>query len=278
MTQTDTAQAVDILSLAAGIESWLLDQFERSGAKRFVLALSGGIDSALVCGLAARAVGSDKVLGVMMPSSSSPLDAELAADVAEAFGVETITVDLTDPTNALKSALTATRDVAATANNDDATTLDTDAHTGATANQLADANLKPRLRMTTVYYVANLCGGVVLGTGNKTEAMIGYFTKYGDGGVDLLPIVDMYKHEVREMARAIGVPEPVIQRPPSAGLWEGHTDEGEIGLTYEELDATLIAIASGNTENSDPAALEKVQRLIAGSQHKRAPVPAFRRG
>lgn len=281
MTQTDTAQTADILALATDIESWLRDRLSESGAKRFVLGLSGGIDSALVCGLAVRAVGSDKVLGTIMPSSSVSADAELASDVAGTFGVQTITVDLTEPTNALKGVLSSVEDVLATSevlHNVEPTTLDLDAHEGATPGQLAEANLKPRLRMTTNYYIANLCGGVVLGTGNKTEAMIGYFTKYGDGGVDLLPIVDLYKHEVREMARVIGVPDTVIQRPPSAGLWEGQTDEDEIGLTYEELDATLLAIASGNTENSNPAALEKVRSMVAGSQHKRAPVPAFRRG
>jgi len=281
MTQTDTAQTADILALATDIESWLCDRLSESGAKRFVLGLSGGIDSALVCGLAVRAVGSDKVLGIIMPSSSVSADAELASDVAGTFGVQTITVDLTEPTNALKGVLSSVEDVLATSEvllNVEPTTLDLDSHEGATPGQLAEANLKPRLRMTTNYYIANLCGGVVLGTGNKTEAMIGYFTKYGDGGVDLLPIVDLYKHEVREMARVIGVPDTVIQRPPSAGLWEGQTDEDEIGLTYEELDATLLAIASGNTENSNPAALEKVRSMVAGSQHKRAPVPAFRRG
>jgi NAD+ synthase len=281
MTQTDTAQTADILALATDIESWLRDRLSESGAKRFVLGLSGGIDSALVCGLAVRAVGSDKVLGIIMPSSSVSADAELASDVAGTFGVQTITIDLTEPTNALKGVLSSVEDVLATSevlHNVEPTTLDLDAHEGATPGQLAEANLKPRLRMTTNYYIANLCGGVVLGTGNKTEAMIGYFTKYGDGGVDLLPIVDLYKHEVREMARVIGVPDTVIQRPPSAGLWEGQTDEDEIGLTYEELDATLLAIASGNTENSNPAALEKVRSMVAGSQHKRAPVPAFRRG
>lgn len=281
MTQTDTAQTADILALATDIESWLRDRLSESGAKRFVLGLSGGIDSALVCGLAVRAVGSDKVLGIIMPSSSVSADAELASDVAGTFGVQTITVDLTEPSNALKGVLSSVEDVLATSevpHNVEPTTLDLESHEGATPGQLAEANLKPRLRMTTNYYIANLCGGVVLGTGNKTEAMIGYFTKYGDGGVDLLPIVDLYKHEVREMARVIGVPDTVIQRPPSAGLWEGQTDEDEIGLTYEELDATLLAIASGNTENSNPAALEKVRSMVAGSQHKRAPVPAFRRG
>jgi NAD+ synthase len=147
----------------------------------------------------------------------------------------------------------------------------------ANARQLAHANLKPRLRMTTLYYVANLCRGIVLGTGNKSESMIGYFTKYGDGGVDLKPISQLYKHEVRAVASAIGVPQAVIDRPPSAGLWAGQTDEKEIGLTYDQLDAALAAIESGDTEGIDPAVLERVQAMIRGSEHKRQPVPEMMR-
>lgn len=269
MASTDTSRESDILSLANDIESWLSDHLKNSGAERFVLALSGGIDSALVCGLATRAVGADRVLGVLMPSSSNPDDAASAHKVAAAFGVRTLTIDLTGPTDALKSVLPAAEDVAQS--------LETDHLSTAGVEQLANANLKPRLRMTTVYYVANLCSGIVLGTGNKSEAMIGYFTKYGDGGVDLLPIVDLYKFEVREMSRAIGVPDSVVRRPPSAGLWEGQTDEHEIGLSYEELDNALIAIARNDTSEIEPDVLGKVQQMIAGSQHKRTPIPAFRR-
>ncbi len=280
MTSSGTSQDTAILALATEIESWLKDHLASSGGQRFVLGLSGGIDSALVCGLAARAVGPERAVGVLMPSSSNPEDAVSAHGVADTYGTPTITVDLAAPTNALRSVLPDADDIASTVNSragDMASTLDLEAHEGASAAQLADANLKPRLRMATLYYVANLCGGIVLGTGNKSEAMIGYFTKYGDGGVDLLPIVDLYKHEVRAMALAIGVPESVVQRPPSAGLWEGQTDEDEIGISYDELDAALIAISSGSTEEIDTPVLEKVKGMLASSQHKRAPIPAFRR-
>lgn len=280
MAPANTSQSSDILSLASDIETWLREHLENSGAQRFVLGLSGGIDSALVCGLAARAAGAERVLGVLMPSSSNADDAASARKVADAFGIPTITVDLTAPTDALKSILPGADDVAPVpeaGERDAASTLDLEVHTSATPAQLAEANLKPRLRMTTLYYIANLFGGIVLGTGNKSEAMIGYYTKYGDGGVDLLPIVDLYKHEVREMSRAIGVPASAVERPPSAGLWEGQTDEDEIGFTYEELDATLMGISSGNTDGLDPAMVEKVQGMVAGSHHKRASIPAFRR-
>lgn len=268
-TATSTDRSQSALELANEISTWLREQLESSGAERFVIALSGGIDSALVCGLAARGVGSDRVFGVMMPSSSNPDDLESARSVAAAFDVKTMTIDLTDPTDNLMGALPSPDTVRET--------LQLDRAVPAADERLAKANIKPRLRMTTVYYVSNLCRGIVLGTGNKSEAMIGYFTKYGDGGVDLLPIVDLYKHEVRELAREIGVPEPVIERPPSAGLWAGQTDEDEIGISYEVLDRTLIAIESGDTASVDPGVLAKVKGMIAGSEHKREPVPAFRR-
>jgi NAD+ synthase len=266
-TATDRNPAGTAIELADRISAWLRDHLEQSGAERFVLGLSGGIDSAVVAGLAARGVGSDRVLGVMMPSSSNPADLESAKLVARAFELPTMAIDLTEATTTLLGALPTPADVAGT--------LGLPEPPAAGTAQLANANVKPRLRMTTVYYVANLCGGIVLGTGNKSEAMIGYFTKYGDGGVDLKPISDLYKREVRDVARAIGVPQEVIDRPPSAGLWEGQTDEDEIGLTYDELDRALGAIASGTTGDIDPAVVEKVKGMIAGSVHKRQPVPEF---
>ena len=108
---------------------------------------------------------------------------------------------------------------------------------------LALANIKPRLRMTTLYALANDENGLVVGTGNRTELSIGYFTKYGDGGVDVLPLGALDKTAVRGLARELDVPEAVIKRPPSAGLWQGQTDEAEIGLTYDELDWALAVIA-----------------------------------
>lgn len=253
--------------LAAAISSWLRDRLDEGGAERFVLGLSGGIDSAVVCGLCVRAAGADRVLGVIMPSSSQPDDAVSAQIVAEAFGVETQTVDLTNISEAFYAAMPSA-----------ATTTNASQDTLQKRQQLATANVRPRLRMTALYYVANLTRGIVVGTGNKSEAMIGYFTKYGDGGVDLFPIIDLYKHEVREVARELGVPRSVIDRTPSAGLWEGQTDEDEIGMSYEELDRTLVALETGDTSDVDQTNLERVRDLITISNHKRIPVPRYLRG
>jgi NAD+ synthase len=129
--------------------------------------------------------------------------------------------------------------------------------------------------MATLYYFANKLSYMVVGTGNKTELMVGYFTKYGDGGVDILPLGHLYKRQVRALAAELGVPDPIITKPPSAGLWSGQTDEQEMGITYEELDATLEAIESGETENVSPGVLEKVTGMIARSAHKRTLAPIF---
>jgi NAD+ synthase len=255
-------------ALVDEIADWLRQNLATSGATRFVLGLSGGIDSAVVCGLCARAAGPERVLGAIMPSQSNPLDAEHAELVARTFGVATALIDLSGVTSAFLAAmprLDPTKgEIAGETRPERAATL-------------AVANVKPRLRMTTLYYLANLHNGIVVGTGNKSEAMVGYFTKYGDGGVDLLPIVDLYKHEVRALARALGVPEPVIAKAPSAGLWPGQTDESELGMSYDELDAALAAAESGSDAGVSPGTLDRVRKLTRGSEHKRRPAAAFRR-
>jgi NAD+ synthase len=268
MSDAGLSRNGDAAGYAREISSWLAARIAESGARTFVLGLSGGIDSAVVCGLATRAVGPDRVLGVIMPSSSNPDDAVQAARVASAFGVRTLTVDLTSMARSFQASMPTEAALEALR------ILPSGARDEAAA-RLAMANVRPRLRMATLYYVANLVSGMVVGTGNKSEAMIGYFTKYGDGGVDLFPIIDLYKHEVREIAREIGVPQTVIDRPPSAGLWEGQTDESEIGLTYDQLDAALAALESGQEQAIEPAVMQRVRQLHDRSAHKRSPVPAW---
>lgn len=269
MVATSTGvPATDYAKLTGEIVAWLRGQLKESGARGFVLGLSGGIDSAVVCGLCARAASPDRVLCAAMPSHSHPDDAASADLVAKTFGVTLVTVDLTPVTDAFEAAMPADPLLARVTER---------GAIAPRARQLADGNVKPRMRMTTLYYLANLTNGMVVGTGNKSEASIGYFTKYGDGGVDLLPIVDLYKFEVREVARELGVPDSVIARAPTAGLWPGQTDEGEIGLSYEQLDATLMAIAAGDTSSTAPEVVERVKRLHAASEHKRRPIPSFSR-
>jgi NAD+ synthase len=137
------------------------------------------------------------------------------------------------------------------------------------ARKLVQANLKPRLRMITLYYFANKLNYLVCGTGNKTELSVGYFTKYGDGGVDLLPIGDLLKRQVRQLARELKVPEYIITKAPTAGLWPGQTDEGEMGITYPELDDILERIEKKRRQVIAKKKLEKVKKMIKCSEHKR---------
>ncbi|TET49880.1 MAG: NAD+ synthase [Anaerolineales bacterium] len=240
------------MSRADRIADWLKEYAATAGAKGFVFGLSGGVDSAAVAGVAVRAVGADNTLAALMPCHSAPDDERLGNLVAETFAIPTVNVDLQPSFDALMQALP---------------------HSD---SRLAAANVKPRLRMTVLYYLAQANGYLVLGTGNKTELEVGYFTKYGDGGCDLLPLGDLYKTQVWELAAELSVPQEVIDRPPSAGLWEGQTDEDEMGITYRDLDRVLAAIDAGDTSQIDAAALAQVKGMIACSEHKRGLAPICR--
>lgn len=260
----------DYAALADEIAGWLRAQMVAAGAGRLVLGLSGGIDSAVVCALCTMAAGPSEVIAAIMPIASSEADARDAELVARTYEVIPRRIDLAPAFDALLAELPA----------DGAPGLE-DANVAKEASErqrvLALANIKPRLRMTALYALSNRYNGLVVGTGNKTELSIGYFTKYGDGGVDLLPIGDLDKTAVRSLARELGVPEQIILRPPSAGLWEGQTDESEIGLTYDLLDRTLADLASDTAAQHGVKEKDRVLALVDASEHKRRPIPLFRR-
>jgi NAD+ synthase len=261
---------IEFAALADQIANWLRVQMDDAGASRLVLGLSGGIDSAVVCALCTMAAGPSRVIAAILPIRSNPADLRDAEAVARTYDVTPRHIDLAPAYDALLAAMP----------DEDAAGLEdasTDDATRIRRHELALANIKPRLRMTSLYYLANRYNGLVVGTGNKTELSIGYFTKYGDGGVDVLPIGDLDKTTVRALARQLGVPEPVIVRPPSAGLWEGQTDEAEIGLAYTDLDAALYAIALGEADRLDPAMRDRTTALMTSSEHKRRPIPIFLR-
>jgi NAD+ synthase len=240
---------MSLIEEAGKISAWIQTKVTESGAKGVVVGLSGGIDSSLVAVLSKRAMG-DNLLGLIMPCHSIPSDIEHAEILARKFSMRTETIDLAPVKDLMAKVLPE-------------------------GNAMARANLKPRLRMMTLYYFANSLGYLVAGTDNKSESFTGYFTKYGDGGVDILPISHLLKRQVRAMARALGVPEEIITKPPSAGLWEGQTDEGEMGITYEELDTIIAGIESSHTEGLNPALVEKARRMHASSEHKRRLPPSF---
>jgi NAD+ synthase len=261
----------DYASLADEIADWLRYQMDEAGATRLVLGLSGGIDSAVVCALSTMAAGPSRVIAAIMPIHSRSDDIRDAELVATTFEVIPRSIDLVPAHDALIAAMPGE----GAAGLEDA---NVDPNRQSIRRQLALANVKPRLRMTSLYYLANRYNGMVVGTGNKTELAIGYFTKYGDGGVDLLPLGDLDKTAVRGLARELGVPERVISKAPSAGLWEGQTDEAEIGVTYDQLDRALAAIpGEERKEPIDPATMDRISALVAASEHKRRAIPVFRR-
>lgn len=246
------------------IVEWLRQRLALSAARGFVFGLSGGIDSAVVARLCQLA-SPGNVAGVLMPCHSDPRDETDARLVADHFQIPTIRVDLA-PTFDLFT-VTLQQSVKMLPHE----LLPDPAHqTEDIKAKLPLVNVKPRLRMTTLYYVANTLNYMVVGTGNRSELSIGYFTKYGDGGVDLLPIGHMLKSEVRAAARALGVPDPVIEKAPSAGLWLGQTDEAEMGFSYAELEDYLTK----GPQTVSPALAMRIDRLMRGSEHKRALAPA----
>ncbi|MFQ3675918.1 MAG: NAD+ synthase, partial [Endomicrobiia bacterium] len=225
--------------LTKNLVKWLKLQLKSATAKGFVVGLSGGVDSAVVSVLCKMAVNNN-VLGVIMPCYSNPEDLEDALLVAKKFKIKTKVINLESVFDAL------------------AKTLDFDK----ISKKLFVANIKPRLRMLTLYYFANKYNYLVAGTGNKSELTMGYFTKYGDGGVDILPIGNLLKTEVWELAKYLEIPEKVIYKPPSAGLWEGQTDEKEMGIKYKNLDETIVNLEKNNISNCDKKILAKINSAI----------------
>jgi NAD+ synthase len=237
------------------IVNFIKDYVSKVGVNGLVLGLSGGIDSSLVATLACEAIGPERVLGIMLPVDARK-DAQNVADARELAESLKMRLDLFE----LKEAVATY----------DSLSLD----------KVALGNLTARLRMVTWYARANQENLLVIGTGNKTELMIGYFTKYGDGGSDFLPIGDLYKENVWSLSRHVGIPEKIIKKAPSAGLWKGQTDEGEIGASYAELDSILYLKLEKDMNEDEIVAwgiertkIQKVLRMMRNSQHKRNPLP-----
>ena len=229
-----------------------------AGARGYVFGLSGGIDSAVVAKLCQLAFP-QRVLGVILPCYSHPQDEADARLAATAFAIPVVRVDLGDTFDALTDSLSHA-----------IKGLPSHVDTIDIKQQLPEANLKPRLRMTSLYFIANSLNYLVAGTGNRSEITLGYYTKYGDGGVDVLPIGGLLKSEVRALARELGVPEPIITKPPTAGLWVGQTDEAEMGFSYDTLEQYLAKGASA----VPPKVAERIEQLRAASDHKRV-MPAI---
>ena len=234
------------------LTGFISDQITKAGMKRAVLGLSGGIDSALSAYLSAEALGAENVLAVRMPyKTSNPASLNDAGLVIEALGIPHLDIPITDMADPLINRFP-------------------------DMSNLRKGNIMARLRMVTLYDQSVAFGGLVMGTSNKTEFLLGYSTIYGDSGVALHPLADLYKAQVRQLSRAMGVPQPVIDKAPSADLWEGQTDEGELGYTYNDVDQVLFLLVDERytvdevvDEGFERTFVEKVWSRVKINHYKR---------
>ena len=240
---------------ADGIVSFIRDTVKRAGCDGAVIGLSGGIDSAVVTKLTVEALGPKNVINVFMPSATTPEDDHrCTSEFSSSLGTDYKVVGISPMVDAFSTALGL---------NDD--------------DRLERGNISARCRMIILFDTAKRMNYLVIGTSNKSEMMMGYFTKFGDGACDVVPIVNLYKTQVRELAKVIGIPEGFITRPPSAGLWEGQTDEDEMGVTYHDLDNVLYRLDSmDDAEISERTGvpLKKVSEIrekVRRTAHKREP-------
>jgi len=233
------------------IEAFIRDCVQRSDAGGVVVGISGGVDSAVAAALCHRALGPERVLGLLMPAGvSSPADLRDAEHLCTMLGIPRLTVSIQPVLDAFR------------------------AMPGFTPDRRLEGNLMARIRMTVLYYHANARGRLVCGTSNKTEFMVGYGTKHGDTAADLQPLLHLHKGEVYTCARRLGIPEAIIEKPPSAGLWPGQRDEKELGLTYDEIDAALCALEESGWVARSPTE-ERVRALVTAARHKQRPAPSL---
>lgn len=256
--------------LSDDIVNWMQKKVEERGADGALVGLSGGVDSALVAGLIKKAFA-DETMGVLLPCRGSHgKDNEYARLTADTFNLETITADL-KPVYDSYMEVFSELDLASVEKN---YWPQTRVPTGDVENQ-AEHNMKPRLRMVALYYIAEKLNYVVMGTSNKSEIVTGYYTNHGDNATDLRPLGDLTKTEVWQLAREIGVPEQIIERPPTGGLRGTEGDEDEIGINYGELDQIYKALNNGgDIEQFASDKVERVKELINGASSKEK-IPVF---
>jgi NAD+ synthase len=247
---------VDAPKVTLQVTDFIKSQIEKSGLKGAIVSLSGGIDSSLVLALTVEALGPERVTGVTMLERDVTPESDIT-DVMRLCATYDVTCDTVEITPILR----VMRDALPLHNPEDRVTL---------------GNLKARTRMLVAYHYANSLSRMVMGSSNKTELLTGYFTKYGDGGVDLMPIAGLYKTQVRQLARHLRLPESIISKPPSGGLWPGQTDEGELGITYELLDQVLYGMERGMKASGiardlqvEVGLVEMVLNRVRSTEHKR---------
>ena len=245
---------MDIPRTVKLLEKFISQRVSEAKAEGVVVAISGGVDSAVAAALAKQALGEDKVLGLFLPSEVTPReDEKTVRSFAKALGITLHTHSIQPFIDLFNEMLDEPEE-----------------------NQIAYANILARIRPIFLYYYANSRNLLVLGTSNKSELMTGYFTKYGDGASDICPLGDVYKKNVFDLASYLEIPEQIISKPPSGGLWVGQTDEEELGISYSKLDKILQSLEhfGSRSEAANHAAVseetvEEVESKISKSEHKR---------
>jgi NAD+ synthase len=251
-----------LAELRAAVVAHIERAVDDAEADGVVVGLSGGIDSTLTAFLAAEALGSDRVLGITLPSRKGHRpDATDAKTIADGIGIEFAEIPLWQSVEAVESAIS------------DAT--------GVAGDTVVGGNLVARLRMAALYYVANVQSRLVVGTANRSELLTGYFTKHGDGAADLYPMGDLYKTEVRALAQHVGLPRRIVAKESTAGFWSGQTDESELGAPYEIIDALFVRVldegasveATAEELDIDRAMADELLARYVDTQHKRTTPP-----
>jgi len=253
---TSDALKVDLPSVETRIKRFIRDYVDKCGAEGVVLGVSGGLDSCITAALASLSLGGRKVLGIVMPEEETynATDIQHAKLLAKKFGFDLQIVDISSTLKACFQSLPIY----------DAT------------DKLCKGNVKARIRMVCLYYYANKLHRLVCGTSDKSETMMGYFTKWGDGAADISPIMDLYKTQVRQLALHIGVPAEIVAKPPSPGLWSSQLAEEELGIKYETLDLILFGLEHfmkpkeiAEQLNLPIKLVEDVKRRWLATEHKR---------
>jgi NAD+ synthase len=247
---------IDADEISDKISDFIRNQVQEAVLKGAVISVSGGIDSAVALSLSVRALGPERVRAVTMPERDITPESDITdvMRLADMLDVTCDTVEITEVMRVMREILPL--------------------YDG--SDLISTGNLKPRVRMTVAYHYANVLKSMVVGSSNRTEWLTGYFTKYGDGGVDIMPLVDLYKNQIRQLAVHLGIPDRIIRKKPSAGLWPGQTDEGELGISYDDLDLILFCRDRGMPEEETADELDIDQRLIhrvfqrvEANEHKR---------
>jgi len=250
------------MEFSASVQSrlnWIKEYVTNSRSDGVVLGLSGGKDSAVVAALCAEA--GVKICGVYMPILSNPTkDLPFIKPLVEKYGIEFIELSNNDLSNIWS----------------DLCGIVLKNSPGFPKSDMAIANVKPRLRMTTLYALAQVRNYLVVGTDNASEAFVGYFTKWGDGAYDFCPISDLHATEVVALGDELGLPQEITHRVPSAGLWDGQTDEGEMGVTYAQIEKAAKFGETAFTSEEIPAYL-KIMKMHAATKHKREPIPFYQK-